>query len=58
MARRSDFGDGDPCPVHPEHGHMVMSKSGKGQYCPHQQHDRDRTPAFYEYDGRTPRRTR
>jgi hypothetical protein len=59
MSRRNDFGDGDPCPVNPEHGHMIFSKDRKaGQYCPHQSHDRDRTPAFYEYDGKTPRRAR
>jgi hypothetical protein len=32
-------GDGDPCPITPEHGKMLVR--GDTQYCPHQSHDGD-----------------
>lgn len=56
--RRNDFGDGDLCPADPEHGHMIFTKDRRGQYCPHQSHDRSGQPAHYEYDGKTPRSKR
>lgn len=34
---RHDYGNGDPCPTNPEHGHMYVLKSGS-QYCAHSEH--------------------
>lgn len=53
MAIRREAGNGDYCPVWPEHGRMFMLPSGR-QYCSHQRHDVDKTPAKFEHDGVTP----
>lgn len=34
-----DIGDGDRCPVEPEHGKMLTIRGTDRQYCPHQTHD-------------------
>ena len=41
MAKREDFGNGDVCPLFPDHGRMYVIKDSdpKKQYCPHQVHD-------------------
>lgn len=42
MARRGEIGDGETCPLFPEHGNMFVLKSpGKPDmhYCPHVAHD-------------------
>lgn len=39
---RTDVGDGDRCPLNPEHGHMYVLQSHTGapkQYCSHVDHD-------------------
>src|SRR6185369_5851749 len=56
MNRRNATGDGDVCPVNPSHGEMLRYPSWSGQWCPHQSHDVDRTPALYATDGVTPLR--
>ena len=50
---KSRPGNGELCPVNPEHGRMYVEPNDR-QYCPHVAHDRDRTPAIYESDGKTP----
>jgi hypothetical protein len=41
MAKRSGIGDGDVCPLFPDHDQMVVLKGGMPpkQYCPHVAHD-------------------
>jgi hypothetical protein len=40
MSRRNDIGDGDPCPLIPQHGNMfVLDTKPPKQYCAHVQHD-------------------
>jgi hypothetical protein len=36
-----DTGDGDRCPLFPQHGHMIVVKGSSPavQWCPHVQHD-------------------
>lgn len=38
---KRSLGDGDLCPLFPEHGHMysLTEEHPPLQYCPHQQHD-------------------
>lgn len=36
---RYEVGDGDPCPLVPEHGKMLLIRNRPTQYCPHQSHD-------------------
>lgn len=36
-----DTGDGDRCPLVPEHGKMYVSKDHQTQRCVHQSHDGD-----------------
>lgn len=51
MSKHSDIGDGDTCPLFPEHGNMqtVRGSTPPKQYCPHVIHDgkagRDGVPA-------------
>lgn len=40
-----DYGDGDRCPTHPDHGHMYVE--GQRQYCPHHDHDDDHSRCFW-----------
>lgn len=48
---RYEVGDGDPCPLFPEHGKMVTIPGTKKQYCPHVEHvqhkDRPATRAIW-----------
>lgn len=43
MTRKHDTGDGDPCPLRPEHGNMFVLVGTGGnppmQYCSHVWHD-------------------
>lgn len=43
LSKRSDIGNGDVCPLFPEHGNMLVLPTEKGvtpkQYCPHVDHD-------------------
>lgn len=39
MTRRYDTGDGDVCPLNPDHGHMTYLSGTKSQWCPDQSHD-------------------
>lgn len=39
MTKRSDFGDGDICPLVPSHGQMFFLEGTKVQWCAHQSHD-------------------
>jgi hypothetical protein len=39
MTKRTDLGDGDPCPLNPEHGHMFWLVGSDNQWCPHRAHD-------------------
>lgn len=55
MTRGGRVGDGDPCPVE-GHGNMIFDKARRGQWCPHQSHDRSGIPAHYQYDGKTPKK--
>ncbi len=47
MSRRSDIGDGDTCPLFPEHGNMLVIQGTDPplQYCPHVIHDGSRGEA-------------
>lgn len=39
-ARERGTGNGDVCPIDPEHGHMVvLPGQEERQFCPHQSHD-------------------
>jgi hypothetical protein len=47
---KGDTGNGDTCPINPEHGHMLVLNSASGrQYCAHVGHEarpeRDGHPA-------------
>lgn len=44
---RNTIGDGDYCPHNGHHGRMLITSS-KRQWCPHQSHDMDGTPSFYD----------
>lgn len=44
---RHTIGDGDYCPHNGDHGRMLITSS-KRQWCPHQSHDMDGTPSFYD----------
>jgi hypothetical protein len=48
--RLTAYGDGDPCPMDPNHGRMWLTKH-RNQWCPHIAHP---GTALYEYDGVTP----
>lgn len=37
--RTGGTGNGDTCPVNPEHGHMLVLNGDQTQYCPDQSHD-------------------
>jgi len=39
MATRSGTGNGDVCPVTPDHGHMLVMSDHTRQYCPHHDHE-------------------
>lgn len=39
MTRKYQIGDGDPCPIDPEHGAMFFLRGTRVQYCSHQTHD-------------------
>lgn len=43
MAKRGEVGNGEPCPLFPEHGNMFVLPPQDGQppkqYCPHVDHD-------------------
>lgn len=41
LARRTEVGDGDTCPLFPAHGNMVVlpASDPPTQFCPHQTHD-------------------
>jgi hypothetical protein len=47
MARRSDIGNGDTCPLFPEHGNMFTLKDSDPplQRCAHQAHDGEPGPS-------------
>jgi hypothetical protein len=51
----SGVGNGDICPLDPEHGKMVMLSTGR-QFCPHSDHSSAKVPqrALFEHDGVTP----
>lgn len=38
---KSDLGNGDVCPINPEHGKMYNMPSGR-DWCPHHSHDAER----------------
>jgi hypothetical protein len=50
------MGNGDPCPINPEHGKMFVLMPSKRQFCPHSDHSAHKPPerAMFEYDGVTP----
>ena len=58
-AGRPTTGDGDPCPLVPEHGRMILVHGNERQWCPNQDHDgkwpvgegmrTDPTQAFYPF---------
>ena len=39
MASKNDLGDGDQCPLNPEHGNMLTIQGTQKQRCNHQSHD-------------------
>lgn len=41
MSKHGDAGNGDICPLFPEHGRMTVldTKGAPKQWCPHQTHD-------------------
>ena len=44
------FGDGDYCPVNPEHGRCYVLPAkvgGQRQWCPSHEHDRDEERPFF-----------
>lgn len=50
------IGNGDICPINPEHGKMFVNSTTGRQFCPHSDHSSAKPPerALFEHDGITP----